>query len=155
MSVVYPGNAPTFSLQGIHLARVVSLHDGDTFTCVIKFAESFYKFSVRLAGIDTCEMTSKNDLLRTKAFMARDRLFGLLTKRSDTDTISWRKKDFDEYFQKNYVLVTLECHEMDKYGRVLADVDDGSITQILLNEKLACPYDGGKKTTDEYFLSHM
>lgn len=143
---MYPADAPVFSLRGTHTGRVVSIHDGDTFTCVIKLGETFYKFPVRIAEIDTCEMTSKDPLLRTKAFMARDRLFGLLTKRSDVDTIEWRKKDFDEYFQKNYVLATLECQDMDKYGRVLAHVE--YIADTLVREKLAYAYDGGKKFTE-------
>ena len=141
----FPSTAPQFSLQGVHTGRVVSLHDGDTFTAIVKLGETFYKFSVRLSGIDTCEMTSKDEVLKAKAFMARDRFFNLITN-FKVDTLAWRKKDFDEYFQRNYTLVTMNCKEMDKYGRVLSDVNN--FADILIGEKLAYEYNGGTKLTE-------
>lgn len=147
-----PFTAPTFSLKGTHTGRVVSLHDGDTFTCVIPLLDTYYKFSIRIAGIDTCEMTSKDSLLKTKAFMARDRLFGLLTG-ARIDTIDWRKSNFDKYFESNYTAIQLDCNEMDKYGRVLADVSN--FADILVREKLAYRYDGGTKLTETQILSQV
>lgn len=143
----FPSDAKLFSLQGTHTARVVSLHDGDTFTAIVKLESMFYKFPIRIARIDTSEMTSKDSVLKTRAFMARDKLFSLITGKSNIDTISWRKKDFDEYFQRNVIIITLECKEMDKYGRVLADVSN--FAEVLVREKLAYWYDGGKKLTEE------
>lgn len=141
-----PFDAPKFSLQGRHVARIVSIHDGDTFTCVIPLESSFYKFSVRIDGIDTAEMTSKNTLLKTKALLARGRLFQLFTE-TNIDTFEWKKRDFDDYFAKYYTTVQIECKEMDKYGRVLADVSDFS--NILVREKLAYMYNGGTKLTED------
>lgn len=147
MEFEFPSDAPSFSLQGTHTARVVSLHDGDTFTAIVRLETLFYKFPIRIARIDTCEMTSKDPLLKTKAFMARDKLFSLITGSTNIDTIEWRKRDFDNYFQKNVTIITLECKEMDKYGRVLADVSNFS--DVLVKEKLAYWYDGGKKLTED------
>lgn len=147
-----PYDAPKFSLQGIHKARVVSIHDGDTITCIIPFETSFYKFSIRLAGIDTCEMTSKNNLAKVKAFLARGRLFQLITD-TNIDTIEWKKRDFDDYFAKYYTTITLECTEMDKYGRVLANISN--FADILIHEKLAYRYDGGKKLTEQEFFQSL
>lgn len=147
-----PYDAPKFSLQGTHTVRVVSIHDGDTITCVIPFETSFYKFSIRLAGIDTCEMTSKNNLARAKAFLARGRLFQLITD-TNIDTLEWRKRDFDDYFAKYYTTITLECTEMDKYGRVLANISN--FADILVHEKLAYRYDGGKKLTEQEFFQSL
>jgi endonuclease YncB( thermonuclease family) len=141
----FPSTAPQFSLQGVHTGRVVSLHDGDTFTAIVKLGDTFYKFNVRLAGIDTCEMTSKDDVMKAKAFMARDRFFNLITN-CKIDTITWKKKDFDEYFQRNYTIITMNCKEMDKYGRVLSDVSN--FGDILIREKLAYVYNGGTKLTE-------
>ena len=143
----FPSTAPLFSVQGTQTARILSLHDGDTFTAIMKLETSFYKFPVRVARIDTAEMTSKDTILKTKAFMARDKMFRLLTGKTNVDTISWRKKDFDSYFQNNNTVITLDCKEMDKYGRVLADVSD--FAEILVREKLAYWYDGGKKLTED------
>lgn len=148
----FPHDAPAFSMNGDHRVRVVSLHDGDTFTAVFKLGTDFFKFPVRLARIDTCEMTSKNPILRSKAFQARGRLFEMLI--GDThDTIEWRKKDFDEYFRQNYVLVHIKCVDMDKYGRVLAEVGDASGT--LVRERLAYWYDGGTKLTEDQLVSQL
>jgi endonuclease YncB( thermonuclease family) len=143
----FPSDARKFSLQGSHKARVVSLHDGDTLTCIIGFENSFYKFPIRIDGIDTCEMTSKDPVARGKAFMARHRLFELITCDLTVDTITWRKRDFDSYFQKNYTVVTLDCKEMDKYGRVLATIDN--FGELLIKEGLAFKYDGGRKFTED------
>lgn len=140
-----PADAPKFSLQGTHTARVVSVHDGDTLTCVIPFETTFYKFSVRLDGIDTAEMTSKTELLKIKALLARSRLFKLITE-TNIDTVEWKKRDFDDYFLKHYTTVQLECTEMDKYGRVLANISN--FANILVNEKLAYSYNGGTKLTE-------
>jgi len=147
MESTFPSDAPAFSLQGTHAARVTSLHDGDTFTAIVKLETTFYKFPIRIARIDTCEMTSKDPILRTKALMARDKLFSLLTGVTNIDTIVWRKKDFDGYFQKNTTMITLDCKEMDKYGRVLVDLTQ--LADILVREKLAYWYDGGKKLTED------
>lgn len=142
-----PGDAPKFSLQGSHTGRVVSIHDGDTITCIIEFEDSFYKFPIRLNGIDTCEMTSKDPSLRSKAFMARHRLFQLLTRDTKMDTLGWRKKEFDNYFQNNYTIAELDCKEMDKYGRVLANIENYG--DVLVGEGLAFRYDGGRKFTED------
>lgn len=141
-----PFDAPKFSLQGRHVTRVVSIHDGDTLTCIVPLDESFYKFSIRIDGIDTVEMTSKNAFLKSKAFLARSRLFQLITD-TNMDTIEWRKRDFDDYFAKHYTTVQMECKEMDKYGRVLADIRDFS--DVLIREKFAYKYNGGTKLTED------
>lgn len=135
----FPSDAPDFSLSGTKTVRVISLHDGDTFTAIFRFENAFYKFHVRLARIDTPEMTSKDP----KAFLARNKLFSMVTKNEKVDTITWRKKDFDSYFKLNPTYITINCNEMDKYGRILADI--GDFAETLVKEGLANWYDGGKK----------
>ena len=141
-----PSDAQKFSIEGVRIVRVVSIHDGDTITCIIPFETAFYKFSIRLNGIDTAEMTSKNVLLKTKALLARSLLFKLITQ-TNIDTYEWKKRDFDDYLQKNYTTMKINCKEMDKYGRVLADVSN--FADILVQEKLAYRYTGGTKLTED------
>lgn len=141
-----PFSAPTFALRGVYTGRLVNIHDGDTFTCVIPLFDTFYKFSIRLSGIDTPEMTSKDLILKSKALLARNRLFGLLTG-DHLDTIDWRKSDFDRYFENHYVTVLMNCKDTDKYGRILADVSN--FADALVSEKLAYRYDGGTKLTED------
>lgn len=137
----FPSDAPWFSLNGTRTVRVVSMHDGDTFTAIFRFESAYYKFPVRLGRIDTPEMTSKDP----RAYMARNRLFEMITSTDNGDTIAWRKKDFDSYFAVHPTYLTINCTGMDKYGRVLADV--GEFADTLVKEKLAHWYDGGTKET--------
>lgn len=148
-----PFNAPVFDLRGVYTGRLVSIHDGDTFTCVIPLLDTFYKFSIRLAGIDTCEMTSKDPKIKNNALMARDRLFSLFTSSNTNNTISWTKKDFERYLSENYITVSMNCKGSDKYGRVLAEVSNFS--DVLVREKLAYRYDGGTKLSETEILERV
>ena len=136
----------TFTLKGLETyGRVVQIHDGDTMTIILPFANNFYKFSVRLAGIDTCEVSSKTELNKTLANMAKKRLVNLVTTTSDID--------IKKYLLDNIALVYVRCLEFDKFGRVLVIVskDKGSesFSDILIKEKLAYAYDGKKKLSEE------
>jgi endonuclease YncB( thermonuclease family) len=142
--MLFPGKeTPFFSLKGHECqARVVSVYDGDTVTVVMELAKQFWKFKVRLAGIDTCEMKSKDLYIQNKAKEARNRLVELITGSKDTSDF-----ETDEY------LVWVNCKEMDKYGRVLADLyvptkDSRSFSEVLLEEGLAYEYNGQTKLTE-------
>jgi endonuclease YncB( thermonuclease family) len=83
----------------INEGHVIKVYDGDTITIVSKLPYSGspkYKFSVRLAGIDSAEMSSKN----VKAIEARDALSSKIMGKQ----------------------VTLKNVKTEKYGRILADV---------------------------------
>lgn len=134
-----PHDVPVFTIIGDFTARVTSLHDGDTFTCVFFYSSRYHKFHARINGIDTPEIASKDP----KAFDARHRLFQLLTLDDKTDTLTWKKKDFDDYFVRNYTEVKLTCTGLDKYGRLL--VNCGSISDTLIREGLAHSYSGQTK----------
>ena len=140
----------TFSLKNTECyARVVQIYDGDTITAVIPLFDNFYKFSIRLNGIDTCEIKSANKTNRDMSVTARNRLAQLIT-----DSKYQESMDMKKYFLENVFLVYLICDDFDKYGRVLATVsknkdDIVSFSDILINEKLAYAYDGKKKLTEE------
>lgn len=143
-------DTPLFSLSGLKThARVVSIYDADTITVVMLFAGKFTKFNLRLYGIDTPEMKSKDITVRDKANKARDRVVQLIT-----NTTLPTKKDVQAYLAANIVLVYIECFDQDKWGRTLAQAyikqgDAKSISDILLEEKLAYPYFGETKLTEE------
>jgi endonuclease YncB( thermonuclease family) len=140
-------NTSSFSLQNLECyCRVVKIHDGDTFTIILPVFNSFYRFSVRLVDIDTCEIKSNNPTCKMIATNARKRLFELVTKQ--TSDLS------DSFLSDNVNLVYIKCKDFDKYGRLLGDVyktdeDDISFSEILMEEKLAYFYDGKKKLTEE------
>lgn len=140
-----PCDAPRFSIQDRRQVRVVSLHDGDTITCVFApfITGDYYMFNVRIAGIDTPELKGTT---RDKALDARQRMFELLTLRFDINTRQFRKKDFDIFFKDNYVEAIIECQGFDKYGRLLGDIPN--IRQTLIQEGHAYSYDGGTKNVE-------
>jgi endonuclease YncB( thermonuclease family) len=153
----YDNRTPEFSLaHKCTYARVTGVHDGDTLTCVIPIFNEFYKFSIRLDGIDTCEISSDNPTNKLMATRARNRLINLVSNGS-SDQIDQQhldnRRDVCNFFDKDVYLIWLECGNFDKYGRLLARArlhpeHQQSFSDILISERLAYQYDGGKKLTE-------
>ena len=112
----------------VHSGKVIKVYDGDTITIASKMPyenSPLYRFHVRLNGIDTPEIKGKNPDEKGVAKLARDFVSSLVLQKT----------------------VTLENIQNDKYGRILADVyvEGTHINTLLINERLAVKYDGGKK----------
>ncbi len=147
----YDYDTPKFSLDGLcTYSRVVDVLDGDTIVCVIPVLGSFFKFHVRLNGIDTCEMKSKSISIKSKALDARQAMLETLcgmyphnvkntknTKNAEnvqntenTDNVententenTVTKSQIKEFLRHTNVVCWLKCYKFDKYGRLLADV---------------------------------
>lgn len=125
-------NADFFSLKGLRkIGKVVSVYDGDTCNIVLVLENRPVKFRCRLLGVDCAERRSSNQEEKECALRARD------------------------FFTKwvNDELVIVDCHQFDKYGRLLTTVykqDSGvSINDLLLKEKLAYSYSGGTRENFE------
>ena len=137
-----------FSLKNTECyCRVVQIHDGDTITVVLPLLNNFYKFSVRLNGIDTCEIKSENEANQILAQKAKNRLIELVT-------LTKPDVDIKDYLLANVVLVYIKCNDFDKYGRVLGSVskskdDTQTFSELLVKEKLGYVYEGQKKLTEE------
>tara|TARA_B100000886_G_scaffold220664_2_gene153372 strand:- start:11403 stop:11828 length:426 start_codon:yes stop_codon:yes gene_type:complete len=117
--------------------KVIKVYDGDTITIATTLpyeGSPFFRFSVRLRGIDCPEIRSKNENEKKCAKMAKELLL-------------------DHIYHK---IVTLENVDYDKYGRVLADVflDGKNITHELINKRLAVSYDGGTKHSPDDWLKY-
>ena len=113
----------------VYQGKVVKVYDGDTITVgaplTIQGITRYYKFSVRLRSIDCPEIRSSDPNEKEIAIKARDVLFKRLNNR----------------------IVHLRDLNTDKYGRLLAAVwhDDVSMSDWLIQQRLAVPYDGGTK----------
>ena len=147
---------PHFSLNGQKLwGRVVSLYDGDTLTLALNVFSGVYKFSVRMNGIDTCEMKSKCDKNKELAKNARSRLLSLITVKDISETSTWNdRRKINNILNKGMYFVWVECFDFDKYGRLLASIysdenSSESFSQVLIKEKLAYEYKGDTKLTEE------
>jgi len=127
-SITY-ADTQTF-IPPIELCKVIKVYDGDTITVASKLYtpdSPVYRFSVRLAGIDTPEIHGSTKEERDAAIVSRDVLSNLIMGK----------------------IVFLKNVQYEKYGRLLADVYLGELylNQYLVDNKYAVPYDGGKKQT--------
>jgi endonuclease YncB( thermonuclease family) len=108
-------------------AKVVKVYDGDTCTCVFDtFGMGLYRHQIRLNGIDTAEIKSKDADVKALALRTRDFVADLILNK----------------------IVQLTCEGSDKYGRILGiiRIDGVCINNLLIEKKMALPYDGGTKT---------
>lgn len=162
---------PELSFDGIACwARVVAVYDGDTMTVVLPFHGTPTKFAVRMAGIDTCEMRSKNAMCKELAVRARRRVLELVVKNADLPDEAGEaveslppnasKKDVETVLDAYVSVVWLEGHGADKYGRLLATVRAGphaalSFADVLKSERLAYAYEGDTKLTEPEQLAAL
>lgn len=156
-----------FSLDGVNtFGRLVDIYDGDTLKIILPVMDNYYKFDIRLKGIDTCEIKSHNIENKNKGLKARKRICEMVEEMwgnySESPYTFETKKDIHEYLKETVCIVFVKCCEFDKYGRLLADVyinynnvNPKSISEILLDEKLAYQYDGGKKLTEDEQLANI
>ena len=148
-------NTPSFSFNGLNcISRVVDITDGDTIKAIINFKDNYYKIIVRLFNIDTCETKSSNINNKNLGLDAKKRVYNIITgKTLDINDNTAIKKFIKNELNSNCHYIYIKCYDFDKYGRVLADIykneNDTSISNILINEKLAYVYSGKTKLTEE------
>lgn len=108
--------------------QVIKNYDGDTITVNIPNVPALIgkNISVRVFGIDTPEVKTKNNCEKEAGRIARNLVASTL---------------------RNAQIVELHNVQRDKYFRILADVivDGRSLKDILLKNNLAYAYDGGTK----------
>ena len=112
--------SPFFSLNGYKtIGRIVNVIDGDSLIIILPLFDKYYKFHVRLNGIETCETHSKNVEVKDKALTSKYRIIELLTKdyKKIQDIIGITNKQVTEIFKSFKCLVTVNCFEFDKYHR--------------------------------------
>lgn len=120
-----------FSLNGYKtFAKCVHVYDGDTIHVVFKMPNSneCYKWIIRMMGIDTPEIKTKNTYEKQLATKARDFLRNLILDK----------------------MIIVECLDFDKYGRLLGDLyiegNEMSLSNQLIVKGYAKAYDGGTKS---------
>jgi micrococcal nuclease len=121
----------------LHSGKVVKVYDGDTITVAttLPYENSpYYRFSVRLKGIDCPELRTTNSSEKECALLAREFTTKLLLNK----------------------MVLLKDVELEKYGRILANVfyEDNNISDVLCEARLAVKYDGGKKQSPENWMDY-
>ena len=164
-------DTPDFSLKDqVTMAKLVDAYDGDTVACAIPVGKDFYKFKMRLLGIDTPEMrpsraNADRDAEIRAAVATRNRLLQYVLGEDAVDLATkYTRAQVRRMLAASDRLVCLRCHEFGKYGRCLVeiflareDVSRGaSLNQRLVEEGMACRYDGGKKGAwSDYFCTAL
>ena len=116
-----------------YIAEVVSVYDGDTITCNVDLGfKTFKRVKVRLTGIDTPEIRTRDLEEKKRGYESRD----------------WLSS---QILGKNILLHT---QEKGKFGRWLGTIwsleeenlsEENSYNQKLILEGHANPYNGGKR----------
>lgn len=112
-------------------AKLIRVVDGDTIDAEIDLGFKVYiKERIRFAGIDTPESRTRHKHEKSWGLAAKCRVIDLLESKDTEFTL------------------TTELQKKGKFGRILGTVilaDGTSLSEILLSEKLAIPYEGGNK----------
>lgn len=152
----YTIKTPRFTLNGLKTyGRVVDVIDGDSLTIILPVYNDYYKFNVRLNGIDASELHSQDDQLKQNALNARNTILNLIMGEDMIlkEQHNFTKIEIQDMLEKQPKLVWIECLEFDKYGRLLAEIyitkdKDSSLSEYLLEKHLVYKYYGGKKLTE-------
>ena len=127
LSKLDPTEIPKFSFDGVEKnARIYKVYDGDTCTLLFRWKKQNINISCRIFGIDTPELRTKNPKEKKAGYKAKEFLEGLILE-----------KVLKVKFGKN-----------GKYGRPLVEIflpNGQSISDIMIVNKYAKPYFGGKK----------
>jgi len=166
----YTIKTPRFTLKGLKkFGRLVDIIDGDSLSIILPVYNNYYKFNVRLNGIDTSEIHSHNEDVKHFALNTRNELLKIIIQdnniTSSIDT-SITKHEIQEILEENLAIVFVECLEFDKYGRLLADVycfnkinknisSKTSFNKQLINENLAYSYDGKTKLKENEQIDEL
>lgn len=144
---------PEFSLNGVKtLGKIVDIYDGDTCKIILANGNVLMRFNCRLKYIDTPEMKpSRNKPNREmeikNAVKCRNKLLQLTTSCTINLEDNLTKSQIKKLMKLNNKVITIQCHEFDKYGRLLVElyVNDKTANNILVEEGFAKSYDGGTK----------
>jgi len=152
-------DVPEFSLLGNNLyVRVVDVYDGDTLTVIIPVGGKYYRYHVRMIGIDTCEMKSRNQLIKTRAIRARNTILKWICDPVCPDRINvterYSSKDIPLILSERVYLVWIKCGNFEKFGRLLAAIynnseDEESFASRLIQCRLGYAYNGGSKISED------
>lgn len=108
-------------------AKVVSVYDGDTITCLVDLGFKItIKEKFRLYGIDTPEIRTKDLQEKKLGYKAKEKLESLI-KNKDVYLVVMKKGKFGRWISKVY----LNKNDIE---------DDNSVNQILLKEGFAKPF---------------
>lgn len=130
---------PLYTLKGNTFnCKIVDVYDGDTCTAIIRTTNGLQKHKVRMLGYDSPEMKPSKKLENREeeikaAKIAKNKLISLVSNNNDLSL--------------NSKIIKIECHNWDKYGRLLGilKVNKLNINEWMIKNNYGYKYDGGTK----------
>ncbi len=113
----------------IRQAKVLSVYDGDTITILVDCGYyTYHKATLRLYGIDTPEVRTKDKAEKKKGLMVRDWLRGMILK-------------------KDIIVKSIKQGKKGKFGRFLCQIyiNDVCINDEIVKLGYGKKYFGGKR----------
>lgn len=149
---------PEFSLSGVRtVGKVVDMYDGDTCKIILANGDVLLRFTCRLKFIDTPEIKPprnkpNRDMEIKNAMRCRNRLLQLTTSCQCNVDDTLTKPQVKKLLKSNNKVIQVQCHEFDKYGRLLVELycNDKTANGLLVDEGFAKYYDGGTKDVFTY-----
>ncbi len=121
-------NTPEFTFKNqIFEAKVLDVYDGDTITVALKIGSTYYKHKVRLYGLDTAEIKTRNQEEKKVGLEAKEFLSNMVLNK--------------------LIEIRTPEREEDKYGRILGSVyyTGKNVSDIMIENGYGYFYDGKKK----------
>lgn len=146
-----PADVPKFDFAGQEFyGRLHSCHDADTFNVVTEMFGKLYKLTVRVLGIDSAEIRTKDLKEKALAIKARDFVAAWALPNKFHVGGNHTEKEIKTALQETPVIVYVKCEKNDLYGRALAYVyknstDTESISDLLINGGFVDAYGGKTK----------
>lgn len=139
---------PELSLTGWRRARLLETHDGDTMKVAIVFRGKVVKVSVRLLGVNTPEVRTKNPEEKAAGVAARDFVAAWALPGCMNVGGSYTEAALKEAYAATRVMLDVEFQGADKFGsRYLGRVHRNGecLNDLLISSGHAVAYDGGTK----------
>jgi endonuclease YncB( thermonuclease family) len=151
-------DVPEFSLNGIRtIGKVVDVYDGDTCKIILANSNVLMRFNCRLKFLDTPEMKPlrnkpNRDVEIVNAMRCRNKLIQLVTNCQLSLDDKLTKVQVKKLLNSNDKVIQVQCHEFDKYGRLLVELylGDKTVNTTLVEEGFAKSYNGGTKDVFVY-----
>lgn len=139
---------PEFQIAGRRRARLIETHDGDTMKVAIVLRGKVVKVAVRLLGVNTPEVRTKNPEEKAAGVAARDFVAAWALPGRMQVGGRYTEGALKEAYAATHVMLDVDFQGADKFGnRVLGRVyrHGECLNDLLISSGHAVAYDGGKK----------
>lgn len=145
-----PDALPDFGcLHGRRRARLLETHDGDTVKVAIVKGGKTYKVTVRVLGVDTPEVRSKDPAEKAAGLRARNFVAAWALPDKFSVDGDYTEAALKAAYAETPVMLEVDFKGTEKYGRSIGAVYKpgcgASLSELLIANGHAVEYDGGTK----------